>query len=186
MRVFVIHGSLGNPQENWIPWLKESLSENNIECDAPFFPTPLAQNYDDWSELLDYYVDKGYIDNETVLVGHSCSSIFIPNYIVEKGIDVKAIIGVAGYNNFMSGNEYMDNLNKSFYCDNEKLSTINQYVKNRISYYSNNDPFIPKEKLVEYTDIISAKSFEIDGAGHFNTSSGYNKFEHLLDIILKI
>ncbi len=28
---FIIHGSYGNPEENWIPWLKRELQQYNFD-----------------------------------------------------------------------------------------------------------------------------------------------------------
>lgn len=185
MNVLLIHGSYGKPFENWFPWIEKRLEGNGVSCLIPTFPTPEHQNYSAWSELLDYYVEKGFITNETIVIGHSCGSAFLVKYFNEHNIPIKALITVAGYNHFYSNN-HMDELNGSFYFDESDLSTIKSNIKNRVSYYSDNDPFIPMEKLKEFAEQLESDSICIKNAGHFNASAGYTEFEDIFDKIVSL
>ena len=84
--VFLIHGSIGKPFENWFPWSEEELSTNSIPCTIPSFPTPEHQDYNDWERLMDYYVELGTVNKDTVLVGHSSGSVFLVHYLLKKKI----------------------------------------------------------------------------------------------------
>lgn len=185
MNVFIVHGSYGKPFENWFPWMEKELEKKDISCVIPTFPTPAHQNYDAWSELLDYYVEKGFITSETVMVGHSCGAVFISKYLNQNNLSVKALITVAGYNHFYSNN-HMDDLNGSFYFNEGDAASLRANIPVRISYYADNDPFIPQEKLVEFVCLIDAKAVLVKNAGHFNASAGYNEFQLLLDQILSL
>lgn len=80
----------------------------------------------------------------------------------------------------------MDGLNGSFYFNNDELKKISKLVKNRIAFYSDNDPFIPQEKLCEYVSLISAEEVVIENGGHLNASAGLKIFESLLEKIKEI
>lgn len=185
MNTFILHGSYGKPFENWFPWLEKELSSRSITCTIPSLPTPNHQNYVSWKELLDYYVTKGLINDETVLIGHSCGAVCAAKFLLESKIKVKALISVAGYNNFYSG-DHMDDLNGSFYFNPEILGNIDSTVPVRYAYFSDNDPFIPYEKLEEFSLTIKAIPKIIIDAGHFNASAGYYTFEDLLQTILEL
>lgn len=180
MNVIIVHGSFGKPFENWFPWLEKSLSDDGISCLVPSFPTPNKQNYDDWSELLKYYLSRGYLNSETLLIGHSCGAAFINKFILMNNINVKGTIAVSGYNNFYSGDKVMDGLNSSFYLPENRLCNIANFSQKRISYYSTNDPFVPFEILNIFAEVTKSKKVINSSGGHFNSNSGYDKFDELL------
>ena len=184
--VFLIHGSVGKPFENWFPWLENELAKREIPCTIPTFPTPNHQNFDCWAKLIDYYYDNGIINEDTILVGHSCGAVCIIKYLIERKIKVAAFITVSGYNHFYSGIDFMDGLNSSFYFDFDKCKIIGSLVKTRLSYAGDDDPFIPQEKLKEFSEVINSNFKLVHKAGHFNQSAGYLKFEAILDDILQL
>lgn len=186
MNVFLVHGSYGKPFENWFPWLEKKLTEKNINCVIPSFPTPAHQNYNDWSKLLDYYVDMNIINNDTIIIGHSCGAICATRYICDKSINVKALITVSGYNNYVGNDAHIDGLNSTFYCDDVFLKSITKFANSRLSFISNNDPFISNEALTNFSRVINSKLVVINGAGHFNETAGYTEFQKILDYINSI
>lgn len=186
MNILILHGSYGKPFENWFPWMENQLSELGIECIIPTFPTPNYQRYSDWATLLDYYNRKGYLNNETIIIGHSCGAIFAVKYIIDRNIHIKGVITISGYNNFKSGDSTMDALNGSFYRTRNGINKIESLTDLRISFYADNDPFIPIDTLKEFASDINAEPIIVPNAGHFNASSGYTSFEKLLEIIKNI
>lgn len=182
--VLLVHGSYGKPFENWFPWLEGELSGRGIRCAIPSFPTPEHQRYGDWSRLLDYYVDMGVVDGDSILIGHSCGSVFLARYLSEhKNLAVKALVTVSGYNGFVSGDEGMDSLNGDFYAPEESFG-FESRVRQVHSFYSDNDPFIPQEYLRSFPKLIGAEEHVVSGAGHFNSASGYDAFPQILECIL--
>lgn len=183
MNILLVHGSYGKPFENWFPWLEDELAKKSISCIIPSFPTPEHQNYNDWSKLLDYYRDMGIINEETILIGHSCGAICVTRYICDNDIKVKSLITVSGYNNYIGNDAHIDNLNSSFYCDNEKLKKVKNLVTARVSFISNNDPFISNEALISFSKTIDSQLVIVKDAGHFNEKAGYIKFTQILEYL---
>ena len=182
MNVFLVHGTMGKPFENWFPWLENKLAEKNISCNIPTFPTPEHQNYADWEKLMDYYCDLGVVNEDTVLIGHSCGSVFLVHYLLEHKIHVKGLICVSGYNNFISGFELMDKLNESFYMNAESID-MTPYADTVISFYGDNDPNIPQEFLNDFAASIGGEVNCVLNAGHFNASAGYLTCPAVLDAV---
>ncbi len=185
MNVLLVHGSMGSPYENWFPWLELELRKENVNCIVPTFPTPIGQDYATWKKLLDYYVDAKAITRDTILIGHSCGSVFLVHYLLESKIQVAGLICVSGYNNFISGNEFMDNLNNSFYIDNNSIN-VSEFANKVISYYGCDDPFIPQQYLSQFAKSVGGISIPISNAGHFNSQSGYNECKPVLDSVKDI
>lgn len=181
--VFLVHGSMGNPFENWFPWLEKELTKQKVLCCIPTFPTPENQNFESWAKLIDYYCSVGIINEDTIFIGHSCGAVCVIRYLIERKVKVRAIITVSGYNQFYSGNEYMDGLNSSFYFDYENCDIS---VVTKISYAGDDDPFIPQEKLKEFSEKINSSYKLVNKAGHFNETAGCLTFEDILHEILSL
>ena len=177
---FIIHGSYGNPYKNWIPWLKRQLSKRKLNCIVPSFPTPYKQDYESWIKILKAYLDIGYITESTTFITHSLGGIFIVKFLLENKIKVKKIITIAGFNNL----EFEDDMNlyRSFYLDND-LFDIKLYSLERISFYSDNDPYVPQSDAEKFADSILSEKILVSKAGHFNEKYGYTEFTELLKYI---
>ena len=182
-RYFIIHGSTGNPFENWFPWLQEKLAKQGKEVFVPQFPSPEGQNYNNWSCVLKSYLTLGLIDENTVFICHSLAPIFICKFLIENKIKVKGIISVSGFNELL--NMELDKINKTFLLPYSELEKINNYIDFIYCYYSDNDPYIPQEQLKKFIQSVKGEKCFIKGAGHFNTSSGYNNFPEILETILQ-
>lgn len=184
--VFLIHGSMGKPFENWFPWLEQELAKKDIICHIPTFPTPENQTYECWAKLLDYYVQVGLLNENTIVLGHSCGAVCMVKYLAERKLHVPAIISVSGYNGFISGNDFMDNLNSSFYFNDSAYAAVRNLAKTRISYIGEDDPFIPQSYLSEFATGLDSTIIRVKNGGHFNLMAGYNSFDSILEEILQI
>lgn len=182
MNVFLVHGTFGKPFENWFPWLEGELSKDGITCVIPSFPTPKHQNYTDWERLMDYYCNIGVVNEETILIGHSCGSIFLIHYLLLHKVHVKGLICVSGYNNFISGNEMMDQLNESFYTPTQNID-MHRFSDTVFAFYGDDDPNIPQDYLDNFAKSIGGEVRCVNNAGHFNASAGYLKCEIILEAI---
>ena len=180
--IFIIHGSFGSNIENWFPWLKEQLDNDNTLVTIPQFPINELQCYDNWKELFNYYYNLGYINDKTTLIGHSIGCIFIVKYLLEKKIKVNKIILISGFNNYKLIEEF-DKVNKSFFMGEAEFNSLNDYANEIISIHSDNDPYISLEELKRFSSAIHSKEILIEKAGHFNVTAGYKTFEEVLKYI---
>lgn len=180
-KYIIVHGSFGSPFGNWFSWLYNELSkdESNIVF-APQFPIGInLQNYNNWSDLLDYYKKLGFIDENTTIIGHSIAPVFITKYLLENNIKVKKLVFVSGFNNLnIDGGDY-DKVNSSFFIS-EDISKIKNLSNDIICLYSNNDPYVPFEAVKDFADKVSSKQVLITNGGHLNSESGYNTFVEIL------
>jgi len=176
---FIVHGSYGNNQENWFPWLENVLKEKGEEVFNLNYPTPVGQNYKNWSNVLNKYKDK--ITKETTFICHSISPIFVVHYCIDNNIKIKKLISVSGANGFKTGDSELDELTSTFFI--EDISQFKNLCEETICFYSLNDPFIPLANLKKFADDLNAKHLVYEKSGHFNASAGYIKFEDLLEFL---
>ena len=177
--IFLIHGTLGNPDENWFPWLFKNIQmSKDIKVFIPHFPTPEDQNYKSWEKILLQY--KKFINNDTVFIAHSSGCPFIIDFLVKNKISVYSLILISGFYDFLSGDKNFDNLNKEFYLQGIDISDIKKFSKIVHCIYSDNDPFLSKQELLLFANKVSTTNQVIKKGGHFNESSGFLKFPELL------
>tara|TARA_Y100000310_G_C20643068_1_gene795038 strand:- start:760 stop:1272 length:513 start_codon:yes stop_codon:yes gene_type:complete len=169
MKSYIIHGAYGNPEENWIPWLKEKL--NSI---VPKFPTPENQTLENWLKVLD--------EVEGIVIGHSLGVTFLLS-LLEKN-KVKAAFFVAGFCSEL-GLEKFDRINASFYRKFD-WKTIKKNCPKFFIFHADNDPYVPLKKAEEIANNLGVEVIVVPGAGHFNKEAGYDKFEKLLEEIKTI
>jgi predicted alpha/beta hydrolase family esterase len=100
--IFIIHGSYGNPQENWFPWLKENLETLGCRVFVPQFPIPENQDIaygghdlSSWLKVLDEY--KQYINEETIFVAHSRGCVFLYRVLEQLRHPVQAVFFVGAW-----------------------------------------------------------------------------------------
>jgi len=182
MKIIIIHSAYGNPDENWIPWLKKELNSLGHQAFVPEFPTPKGQNLQNWLDVFkDYWVE---VDHDTVLIGHSISVAFVLNILNQTKQPIKAAYLVSGFIQPLNNPEF-DPINKTFYEHGFKWDTIKNNCKSFHIYHSDNDPYVPIERGQEIATKLGVKLNIISGAGHFNISTGYKTFPRLLDDLKK-
>jgi uncharacterized protein len=64
---------------HWFPWLQKELSIRNESCEAFEYPKPYDPTYGEWLSVF----EQNKIDEETVLIGHSCGGGFLLRYLSE-------------------------------------------------------------------------------------------------------
>lgn len=185
MNVFVLHGTFGNPYENWFGWLSKKLSDSGVTSFCPHLPTPNGQTFENWKKIIDSYVETGVINGDTVLIGHSSASVFLVKYLSKTDFVPKALITVCGFNGFISGLTEFDELNKGFYVTETEISEFKKLQIPTTCIFSENDPYLPIEQLTEFSDKVLGERLIIKDGGHFNTDAGYGSFDELLGFLLK-
>ena len=180
MKFFIIHGSYGNPNENWIPWLKNNLKKEGHEVIVPQFPLNENQNLKNWMKIMEPYLDK--IDNEAIFVGHSIGPSFILSILEKIKTNIRASFFLSGFLGLLN-KETFDKVNKTFTTKDFDWNKIRSNCKRFYIFHSDNDPFVPFEKAEELSKKLNTKIIVIHNGGHLNVKAGYTLFPELLDRI---
>jgi hypothetical protein len=181
-KTFIIHGSYGNPEENWFPWLKDRLESAGQAVYVPKFPTPENQSLESWRETFKDY--EKYLDDNSIFVGHSLGPAFILDVIERSEIRIKAAFFVAGFIQDL-GNKDFDGVNRTFIHRDFDWSKIKQNCRKFEVFCSDDDPYVPLEIAEDLARKLGVEAEIISGAGHFNKEAGYDKFDLLLEKIKK-
>ena len=184
--IFINHGFMGSNVENWFPWFKNKVENDNNLCIIPQYPIDKDKHfYDYWKKVLDVYYDFGYINSQTILIGHSSGCAFTIKYLIKKNVKIDKLILVSGFNNYFSDdeNDFHNVVNKTFYVSDEEVIKVKELCNEITCIYGDNDPFIPQEVFSDLANKLNANKVVIHNGGHLNSDAGYNKFEEILKYI---
>jgi uncharacterized protein len=179
-RVVIIHGSYGNPGENWFPWLSEEIVKLGHAALVPEFPTPDAQSLDTWKSAFKEQV--GELTRDMILVGHSLGPGFILSLLEDSTSSITGTFLVSGFLGEL-GNDDFDSINKTFVCREFDWDRIKQNAGEVYLYNSDNDPYVPLSKGEELSKKFGVPLTIIKNGGHINASAGFQSFPKLLEDI---
>lgn len=182
VNVFIIHGAYGNPDENWFPWLKSKLEELACKVIMPKFPTPDNQTLDSWMSVFSDY--EQFIDEDSIMVGHSLGPAFILSVIEKLDKPIGSAFLVSGFLGLLN-NEEFDSINKTFVEREFNWEKIRGNCRKFFVLNSDNDPYVPLERGKQLADNLGSELIVVKNAGHINAGSGYKEFDLLLDMIKK-
>lgn len=162
--------------KHWIPWLQKSLIINNILTQTPELPEPYSPDYEKWCSIFEQFK----IDENTLLIGPSCSAGFLIRWLSENKVKVEAVALVAPFlnpNNTIEMGKFFD-------------FTIDKELSNRIGrtcvFYSTDDnDYILKTVEIIKTELADIEVFEFDNKGHFTFGDmKTEEFPELLEWLL--
>jgi predicted alpha/beta hydrolase family esterase len=182
--ILIIHGTYGYPTENWIPWLKTELEQQGHTVQAPAFPTPDNQDLTSWLEVFDRY--REFLDEGSILVGHSVGASFMLSALETMARPVKGCFFVAGFASMIPNTGNVGILLKTFVEKEFNWPTILDNAGTAYVFQSDNDPYVPVLVGGELARNLQVPITFVQGAGHFNEAAGYTKFPLLLEKILSV
>lgn len=197
MQFVIFHGSFGNPEENWFPWLKEELEKLGQDVLSPQFPvdtweniTELGedhlselQNLTNWTTAFEEEVlPKLKHDLPLCFVGHSLAPVFILHMVDKHNLQLDSAMFVAPFLQHLGRAWQIDTVNSSFYKTDFDFEKLKKLIPLSYAFISDNDPYVPKDKAYEFVEKIGSQLVLIENGGHFNNSAGFTTFPQLLDL----
>lgn len=182
----IIHGCPGseekglNPKtrtydKHWIPWAKRQLEARGIKTFTPLMPEPWTPDYDRFKEAF----EKLPVDQDTILVGHSCGSAFLVRWLGESKQAVAKFILVAPW----KFPNKKDGFREQFYTY-EIDPTIKDRVGEIVMFTSDDEEEDGKRSLQLFHEALSGRIIELKGHGHYTL--GDMKTEEFPELIAAI
>lgn len=170
------HEYQGNEsQMHWIPWLKEKLEANGYQVFNPELPRAYKPIYEDWLKIFQQFP----LDEETVLVGHSCGGGFLLRYLSENDVKVDKVVLVAPW---LDPRKHLETGFFDFSID-PKVSNKSQCTTIFVSSDDGEDVLTSVATLTKAVPGVTVKQFT--DKGHFTFGDmGQKEFPELLQIIL--
>jgi len=163
--------------KHWIPWVKKYLIANNIETKTPLMPEPQHPDYEKFKNEF----EKNNIDENTILVGHSCGCAFLVRWLGETKRKIFKLILVAPWKIADQDDEFK----KSFY--NYPIDeNIKERVNKIIMFTADNEEDDGKESLKIFYEALGGEVIELKGRGHYCLDDmKTEEFPELLEVILE-
>jgi len=185
-KCIIIHGCPGNvpisPEtgtydKHWIPWTKNQLIANGVETETPHLPSPWLPDYEEFKSEFEKYD----VDENTILVGHSCGCAFLVRWLGETKKKISKLILVAPWKINNKGDEFRE----KFYT-----YEIDKDIKNRVDeivmFTADDEEDDGKESLKIFHDALDGEIIELTGHGHYTLNDmGTEEFPELIEAILE-
>jgi len=185
-RLFVVHGWGGSPNGDWLPWLKESLKDYNVDVTMLSMPDTNKPEMNAWIKHLSSVV--GEPDSNTYFVGHSIGCQTIMRYIADlpESTKIGGIVFVAGWMTLTGLETEEEKAIAQPWLEKEiNLKAIKHHANNILAIFSDNDPFVPfQENKTIFRRMMGAKIICVHEKGHICTSDGITKLDEILDAVL--
>lgn len=186
MNCIIIHGCPSNVEKamdeetrtydkHWIPWTKKQLTSKGIKVDTPLMPEPWNPDYNKFKEEFEKYE----INENSVLVGHSCGCAFLVKWLGETKQKINKLILVAPWKIPEKESE------KEFYT-----YPIDEKIKERVNkivmFTADDEEDDGKKSLGIYHKLLGGKIIELKEHGHYTTGDmGTIEFPELVNEIIK-
>ena len=165
----------------WFPWLQKQLLLRDISAQTPEMLRAYQPDYRIWKETFGQFL----LDDDTILVGHSCGGGFLVQWLSEHP-DVKVghvfLVGPAFGDRFNPEEPYDDPLLGGFF-DFEIDKKLLDRVKSLHVLFSDDDSVRVNTAIKMLKQALPEANYHsFSGRGHF-TSESDKHFTDLLDLI---
>lgn len=182
--IFIIHGSYGNPEENWFPWLKKELEKLGEHVIVPRFQIPKkdkeGHRLDEWLKKFEQY--KTLVNEETIFVAHSRGCSFTFQLLPMLGVKVNSLFLVGPFVDYDQWRPDVYKEYDSFQARPYLWKRLRQLIGHTEVFQSTND-VIPVSEGKLIADWLKGSIRLFKDAGHFNVATypRFVQFPELLD-----
>lgn len=181
-KYLILHGcppseEMVTPKEKrWMNWLANELNKRGLSAAAIDLPKAWEPKYEDWKIEFEKYP----INDDSVLIGHSCGAAFLVRWLLETGATVRKLILIAPAKVPESPDDTRQDLYKF------ELPTEIPNLAEEVVLFTSNDFPHHLQSLALYTQALRPRVIELEDKGHFLFfQMGTNEFPELLQEVLK-
>ena len=161
--------------KHWSPWIQRQLIIKGVLAQAIELPKPYKPVYEDYKKVFEQFD----INEETMLIGHSCSAGFLIRWLSENDVKVGKVALVAPW---IDVNKEI----KSGFFDFEIDPKISEKTKGLYLFYSSDDKDVKGSVDILKKTLKDGEFIELKEKGHFIISlMGTKEFPELRDVLLE-
>ncbi|PLX27138.1 hypothetical protein C0583_04525 [Candidatus Parcubacteria bacterium] len=189
-KCIIIHGCPSNAEKamdpetrtydkHWIPSTKTELEKQGIITETPTMPEPWQPDYEKFKEEF----EKLEVDENTILVGHSCGCAFLVRWLGESKKKIHKLVLVAPWKTF-DRHGIKNKYKEKFYAyDIDR--TIKERVDEVFMFTANDEEEGGKVSLKIFHDALGGEIINLDGHGHYTMGDmGKEELPELVEVIV--
>jgi len=163
---------------HWFPWIQKQLLMKGIFAQTPEMPEPYAPNYQKWKWMFEQFK----IDQDTILIGHSCGGGFLIRWLSENNIKVGKVVLVAPWIN--PDNDPNLEIDKTFFKFDIDQNLVSKTDGLKVMYSTDDGKYILDTVKILKENIKNAEFQEFTDKRHFTLGS--MKTEEFLELLKNI
>lgn len=181
LSLIVLHGMSCYLEECWLPKLIENANKLEIsEIIVPHFPLLKDITYEKWENIFSKSLNK--INENTIIIAHSLSTLFIIRFIFKFGLSFKALICIGGGYTKKITEEYKHLVD--FLPNEKEFNFAKNHIKNRFHIFSDNDTIWTQQQIKKYNEFLHPVQIKTHNCGHYGRQSQIKEIKEL-NLILK-
>ena len=179
-KVYIVHGDQESPNDHWFPWLSQQVQHSGHFARRLILPDANAPNFQIWQQALQKQMPT--LDPESIIVAHSLGCLASLHFLTQalNQTQIKGLILVAGFKDKLTALPELDGFIRQAKLD---MTILQKQIATRFLLFSCNDPYVSPPKSVLLGHFINAQMQEVNQAGHFMRSDGFDEFKQLWDAL---
>lgn len=164
--------------KHWIPWIKKQLIANDIETETPLMPSPWQPDFEKFKNEFEKY----NVDENTILIGHSCGCAFLVRWLGESKRKALKLILVAPWKIPQENRKGADINFYTYPID----ATIKDKISKIVIFTADDEEDDGKKSLKIFHEALGGEIIELKGRGHYCMDDmKTEEFPELLKVILQ-
>lgn len=167
-RVVIVHGYGANPTAHWFPWLRSTLSAEDVDVSVVELPSPQDPQAQAWESAVATVL--GRPDEHTWIIGHSLGGVTSLRVLdaLEDEWRLGGLVLVAAFTGPLKALPILDGYLRRD-VDAERLAS---HIAVRAKIRSDDDPFVPPPTSDRLARRLGAEILVRPRACHFLDSDG--------------
>lgn len=158
-------------------WTAEQLRQAGIPTETPVMPEPWSPNYERFAAAF----ENQEVNEDTILVGHSCGCAFLVRWLGEMQKKIKKLILVAPWKVARADDE-----GRAAFYNYPIDKTIKDRVGDIVMFTSENEEEEGKQSLQMFHDALGGDIHTLPSHGHFTLEDmGSTEFPELVEAVLR-
>lgn len=181
-RAVFLHGTDGNPNDHWFPWLRTELERHGYEIFAPTLPENHTPNRDVYEAFLKNS-DWDFADN--LLVGHSSGTTTILNLLMADWFPkVKGSVMVGAFLNeklTKTAEWYEPGQFDNLFVQDFDIEKIKNKCSEFIFVHGDNDHACDYGDAKEFCQRLGSDLITITNGAHLSSTSGITEIPEIIN-----